>query len=69
MLLQRTASATDFGAVLSADAAIGVRILQRFEFGVGWDHIVLPTSYYKVYTGSESVPNRGYASAWLGVAL
>jgi hypothetical protein len=69
VLPERKVSTTDFGVEVTADVAIGVRILRRFEFGVGWDHILLPTSYYQVYTGSESVPNRGYASAWLGVKL
>ncbi|WP_158513106.1 hypothetical protein [Myxococcus hansupus] len=69
VLPQRTVSATDFGAELTADIAIGVRISHRLDVGVGWDHIVLPASFYKVYTGSESLPNRGYATAWLGVKL
>ena len=69
VLPERTVSGTDVGAVFTADVAIGVRIVQRLEIGVGWDHIVVPWSYYDVYTGTESLPNRGYAMAWLGVKL
>ncbi|MBX3219048.1 MAG: hypothetical protein KF795_00935 [Labilithrix sp.] len=69
VLPERTASATDFGAVVTADASLGVRIVQRFEVGLGWDHIVVPWSYYSVYMGNEADPHRGYALAWFGVKL
>lgn len=69
VLPQRTASATDVDAVVTADIALGVRVHQRFEFSVGWDHIVLPWSYYRVYTGTESLPNRGYLTASIGWRL
>ncbi|MBX3198948.1 MAG: hypothetical protein KF850_35570 [Labilithrix sp.] len=69
VLPERTASATELGAVITADAAVGVRIAQRIEIGLGWDHIIVPWSYYNVYTGNESDPHRGYALAWFGVKL
>jgi len=69
VLPERVASATDLGGSLTADLAVGVHFLQRWELGVGWDHIIWPLPYYETYQGTESLPNRGTALVWLGVQL
>lgn len=68
-LPERAVRSTDLGGLLVANLSIGTRIAQRWEFGVGWDHIVWPLPYYNVYKGSESLPYRGNIMAWLGVQL
>jgi hypothetical protein len=69
VLPERMVSATDVGAVLTGDLAVGVRIVQRWEVAVGYDHIVWPLPYYKVYAGSESLPFRGAGMVWIGRQL
>jgi hypothetical protein len=69
VLPERVATAVDVGGLLTADVALGARIAERWELGVGWDHIVWPLPYYEVYTGTESQPYRGNAMAWIGVHL
>lgn len=69
VLPERVASATDVGVLLTADAAIGARFGRRWEIGLSWDHIIWPLPYYEVYSGAESLPNRGTAVLWLGMAL
>lgn len=68
VLPERMVSATDFGAQLTADAAIGVT-MRGWELAVGFDFILVPTRYYSNYTGNESLPNRGMAVAWIGRQL
>ncbi|MBX3159661.1 MAG: hypothetical protein KF773_27070 [Deltaproteobacteria bacterium] len=68
VLPERRVSATDLGAQLTADAAVGVAVC-GWEVAVGFDFILVPTRYYTSYTGDESLPNRGMAVAWIGRQL
>lgn len=68
VLPERMVSATDVGAQLTADAAIGVTAL-GWELAVGFNFILVPTHYYSNYIGDESLPNRGMAVAWIGRQL
>lgn len=75
ILPERSASATDVGALLTANIALGLQsparsgLLRGWELGLGWNHNLLPSPFYQSYTGTEAQPNRGTAMVWLGRQL
>lgn len=68
VLPDRMVRATDVGAALTTDLALGVRVA-RWEVAIGYDHIVWPRHYYQVYGGSAAVPFRGTGMVWVGRQL
>lgn len=68
VLPDRVVRATDTGAILTGDVALGVRVM-RWELAVSYDHVLAPKPFYETYMGSEALPLVGAAMAWFGREL
>jgi len=68
ILPERIASATDFGSTMTAKLQIGVRIL-GFDLGLGSDFNLLPSPFYKKYTGTETLAWDNTFMVWVGVPV
>jgi len=65
VLPERIASTTDVGATMTAKLQIGVRAW-GFDLGLGLDLNLLPSPFYKKYTGAETLPWDDTVMVWIG---